>query len=56
MNAIGGDANHHVSVNGSRSVPSAAKAAPWPDPSLAFTDVQDLGAPMPRTPGQGTDS
>jgi len=26
-----------------------AKAAPWPDPRRAFTDVQDVGAPTPRT-------
>ena len=25
----------------------AARAAPWPDASGAFTDVQDVGAPMP---------
>ena len=30
----------------------AAKAAPWPDPSLAFTDVQDIGAPIPAGPGR----
>jgi len=24
-----------------------AKAAPWPDPATAFTDVQDVGAPSP---------
>ena len=31
----------------------AAKAAPWPDVSLAFTDVQDVGAPAPAVPGPG---
>ena len=31
----------------------AAKAAPWPDSSLAFTDVQDIGAPVPPTTAQG---
>ena len=31
----------------------AAKAAPWPDSSLAFTDVQDIGAPIPPTAAQG---
>ena len=25
---------------------AAAKAAAWPDPALAFTDVQDLGMPV----------
>jgi TPP-dependent pyruvate/acetoin dehydrogenase alpha subunit len=25
-----------------------AKAAAWPDPRLAFTDVQDIGAPVQR--------
>ena len=32
----------------------AAKAAPWPDASLAFTDVQDIGAPTPAEHGRGT--
>ena len=34
----------------------AAKAAPWPDTSLAFTDVQDVGAPTPVASGQGASS
>jgi hypothetical protein len=25
---------------------TAARAAPWPDPSEAFGDVQDIGAPQ----------
>ncbi|MBB4287369.1 thiamine pyrophosphate-dependent dehydrogenase E1 component subunit alpha [Roseospira goensis] len=28
-----------------------AKDAPWPAPEAAFTDVQDLGAPVPTRPG-----
>ena len=31
----------------------AAKAAPWPDTSLAFTDVQDIGAPAPPATAHG---
>ena len=31
----------------------AAKAAPWPDSSLAFTDVQDIGAPAPPATAHG---
>ena len=31
----------------------AAKAAPWPDSSLAFTDVQDIGAPAPPAIAHG---
>ena len=31
----------------------AARAAPWPDTSLAFTDVQDVGAPTPSEPVYG---
>jgi len=31
----------------------AARAAPWPDASLAFTDVQDVGAPIPSDPVYG---
>ncbi|MCL6607778.1 MAG: hypothetical protein K6T74_06755 [Geminicoccaceae bacterium] len=27
-------------------VARAARAAPWPDPALAWTDVQDLGAEL----------
>ena len=34
----------------------AAKAAPWPDASLAFTDVQDIGAPTPAASGRGASS
>ena len=34
----------------------AAKVAPWPDTSLAFTDVQDVGAPAPAASRQGASS
>jgi pyruvate dehydrogenase E1 component alpha subunit len=30
---------------------AAARAAPWPDPAGAFTDVQDIGAPGPIQAG-----
>ncbi len=33
---------------------AAARAAPWPEPALAWTDVQDLGAePRPEGPARG---
>ena len=33
---------------------AAARAAPWPEPALAWTDVQDLGAePHPEVAGRG---
>ena len=36
-----------------KSALDEAKAAPWPDVSLAFTDVQDVGAPIPAAARQG---
>ena len=56
MNAIGGDANHHVSVNGLRIVLDTVKAAPSPDASLAFPGVLDTGLTVPRIPRQGAAS
>ena len=38
-----------------RAALDAARAAPWPDASLAFADVQDVGAP-PSTAGRGAES
>jgi len=50
------DSIRDEAVNEMRAVLDAAKAAPWPDVALAFTDVQDIGAPIAPiapTPAQG---
>ena len=47
------DAIRDDAVSEMNAVLEAAKAAPWPDPSLAFADVQDIGAPMPAGTKQG---
>ena len=50
------DAIRAAAVNEMNAALEAAKAAPWPDASLAFTDVQDIGAPTPAASGQGASS
>ena len=50
------DAIRDDAVNEMNAALEAAKAAPWPDSSLAFTDVQDIGAPTPVAAGQGASS
>ena len=45
------DAIRTAAANEMDAALEAAKAAPWPDLSLAFTDVQDIGAPVPAGPG-----
>ena len=47
------DAIRDSAVKEMKAVLEEAKAAPWPDASLAFTDVQDIGAPMPGGASQG---
>ena len=50
------DAIRDGAVTEMRAVLEAARAAPWPDASLAFADVQDVGAPTPPMQGQGAAS
>ena len=47
------DAIRDAATNEMNAVLDAARAAPWPDPSHAFTDVQDVGAPVPAASMQG---
>ena len=47
------DAIRDDAVKEMKATLDEAKAAPWPDVSRAFTDVQDVGAPMPREARQG---
>ena len=47
------DAIRTGAVNEMNAALEAAKAAPWPDASLAFTDVQDVGAPFPPASAPG---
>ena len=47
------DAIRVDAVNEMQAVLEAARSAPWPDVSGAFTDVQDVGAPIPLAQGQG---
>ncbi len=47
------DAIRDDATNEMNAVLDAARAAPWPDPSHAFTDVQDIGAPVPSASMQG---
>ena len=47
------DAIRDAATNEMNAVLVAAKAAPWPDASHAFTDVQDVGAPAPSEAVQG---
>ena len=47
------DAIRDAATNEMNAVLDAARAAPWPDPSHAFTDVQDVGAPAPSASRQG---
>ena len=50
------DAIRDDAVKEMGAVLEAARAAPWPDASLAFADVQDVGAPTPPMQGQGAAS
>ena len=50
------DAIRDDAVKEMKATLDEAKAAPWPDVSRAFTDVQDVGAPMPREARQGAAS
>ena len=50
------DAIRTDAVTEMNAVLEAARTAPWPDASLAFTDVQDVGAPRPPEPGPGAAS
>ena len=47
------DAIRDAATNEMTAVLDAARAAPWPDASHAFTDVQDVGAPVPSGPVHG---
>ena len=53
LDAAALDAIHTDAQQEMNAALEAAKAAPWPDVSLAFTDVQDIGAPVPVEQGQG---
>ena len=46
------DAIRVDAVNEMQAVLEAARSAPWPDVSGAFTDVQDVGAPIPQAKAQ----
>ena len=47
------DAIRDEAVNEMHAVLEAARAAPWPDVSGAFTDIQDVGAPAPSESARG---
>ena len=47
------DAIRDAATNEMNAVLDAARAAPWPNASQAFTDVQDVGAPVPSEPVHG---
>lgn len=47
------DAIRDAATNEMNAVLDAARAAPWPDASHAFTDVQDVGAPVASEPVHG---
>ena len=53
MSAFGDSAIRGGAVNEMKAVLDEARAVPWPDASLAFTDVQDVGAPTPAGAKQG---
>jgi len=56
VNTIGKDANHHDTVEGTRTVPGTATVPTRPDASRTFADVEDAGAPVPATTTHGAAS